>query len=262
MIVLLVAHHVNHLVDRVIFKAEGGRSDVLGHVNACSVSSEQQLLVESLVAKVGPDTAIGLAEEQPFGQSFFHFGLAFEVGFRLIIYLVETYTHSFVGLVEAFVHPIVHLPPQRTHLFVALFPAHEHVVCLFHQWRFFFSALLCLFVGHTFGLQFGRQFCQLGTIMLVEGHVIVANEVVAFLSRAFGSGPIAPLLPCQHRLTDMYSAVVDDVCLYHTVAVGFHNLGERPSQEVVSHMSEVQRLVGIGRRILHHHQWRLLMGGL
>ena len=246
MIVLLVTHHVNHLVDGVILKAKVGRSYVLGHVNACSIGSEQQFLVESFVAKVGPNTAIGFAEEQPFGQSFFHFGLAFEVGFRLIIYLVEAYAHSFVGLVEALIHPIVHLLPQRTHLFVALFPTHKHVVCLFHQWRFFLSAFLCLFIGHAFSLKFGRKFCQLGTIMLVEGHVIVANEVVAFLSRALGSCAIAPLFPCQHRLTDMYSAVVNDVCLHHTVAVGLHNLSQRPSEKVVSHVSEVQRLVGIG----------------
>ena len=98
--------------------------------------------------------------------------------------------------------------------------------------------------------------------MLVEGHVIVANKVVALLSRAFGSGAIAPLFPRQHRLTDVYPAVVNDVCLHNAVAVGLHNLGQRPSEEVVSHVSKVQRLVGIGRRILYHHEWRLLVNGL
>ena len=82
--------------------------------------------------------------------------------------------------------------------------------------------------------------------MLVEGHVIVANKVVALLSRAFGSSTIAPLFPRQHRLTDVNPAVVNDVCLHNAVAVGLHYLRQRPSEEVVSHVSEVQRLVGIG----------------
>ena len=52
----------------------------------------------------------------------------------------------------------------------------------------------------------------------------------------------------------MDTAVVHDVRLYHLVAIGFHNLCQRPSEEVVTHMSEVQGLIGVGRRVLDHYE--------
>ena len=59
----------------------------------------------------------------------------------------------------------------------------------------------------------------------------------------------------------MYAAVVDDVGLDHAVAVGGDNLCQGVAQEVVAHVSQVEGLVGVGRRILYHHQGRLRRGG-
>ena len=58
----------------------------------------------------------------------------------------------------------------------------------------------------------------------------------------------------------MYAAVVHDVGLHHLVAVGGHNLCQRPAQQVVAHMAQVQRLVGVGRGIFYHDEGRLAVG--
>ena len=92
--------------------------------------------------------------------------------------------------------------------------------------------------------------------MFVECHIEIADEVVAFLAGFLGSDPFAPFLPCEHRLADMDTAVVDDVGLHHLVPVGFKDAGERVTQKIVADVAEVEGLVGVGRRIFHHHKIR------
>ena len=58
----------------------------------------------------------------------------------------------------------------------------------------------------------------------------------------------------------MDAAVVDDVGLDHLVAVGSHDLCQRPSQKVVAHMPQMEWFVGVGRRVFYHHQGRLFVG--
>ena len=95
-------------------------------------------------------------------------------------------------------------------------------------------------------------------IVLVESHIIIANEVIALLAARLGSLAIAILEPSQHTLADMYAAIVDYISLYHLVAIGLHHVGQRPAQEIVAHMPQMQRLVGIRARILNHHQRRIV----
>ncbi len=57
-VVLLVAHDVNHLVDGEILVAQFGGADILGHVYRGTVGAEQELVVESGVGEVGPYRAI------------------------------------------------------------------------------------------------------------------------------------------------------------------------------------------------------------
>ena len=94
--------------------------------------------------------------------------------------------------------------------------------------------------------------------MLVEGYIVVADEVVALLAGSFRSFAIAPLEPGEHRLTDVDTTVVNDVCLDYLVAVSLHNLSQRPAEEVVAHMTQVKRLVGVRRRVLDHDERALL----
>ncbi len=57
----------------------------------------------------------------------------------------------------------------------------------------------------------------------------------------------------------MYAAVVHDVGLDHLVAVGLQDLRQGVAQQIVAHMSQMQRLVGVGAGVLHHHQRTVLV---
>ncbi len=133
---------------------------------------------------------------------------------------------------------------------------------LLYERRLFLGFLLRLFGGHALGGVLCREFLHLLAVVLVEGHVVVAYQVVALLATRLGRFAVAPLEPCQHRLADVYPAVVHYVGLHHAVAVGLHYLGEAPAQQVVAHVAQVQGLVGVGRRVFYHHQGRAGVGGL
>lgn len=81
--------------------------------------------------------------------------------------------------------------------------------------------------------------------MLVESHVIVTDEMVTLFTAGLGSLTIAPFQPSEHRLTDMNTTVVDDIRLHYLIAVRLHDLRQRPTQQVVAHMTEVEGLVSI-----------------
>ena len=190
-VVLLVAHHVDHLVDGVVLEAQLGGTDILCHVYRCAVATEQELMVEALTGEVGPYRAILLAEEETLLQTLHHLLLTFEVGLRFVVYLVEVYAHHLVCLVESGIYPLVHHLPQAAHLGVASLPLHEHLAGLGHQGRLG----LCLLLGAALAL---HDLGYLGLVVLVEGHVVVAYEVVALLARCLGSFSFAILLPSQH----------------------------------------------------------------
>ena len=71
--------------------------------------------------------------------------------------------------------------------------------------------------------------------------------MVAFLARRLRRLAIAKAQPCEHRLADMNTAVVDDIGLHHLPAVGLLNTRNRTAEEVVSYVSQMEGLVGIGR---------------
>ena len=57
----------------------------------------------------------------------------------------------------------------------------------------------------------------------------------------------------------MDTPVVYDVCFYHLVTVGSHDVSQRTSQQVVTHVTQVKRLIGIRRRIFNHDKWRIVV---
>ena len=119
------------------------------------------------------------------------------------------------------------------------------------------SLLLGLLLVHALS----HELLYLLAVVLVEGHVVVADKVVTLLAVGFGGLAVAVLLPCQHALADVYAAVVHDVGLHHTVAVGLHNLCQGPAQQVVAHVSQVQGLVGVRTGVFDHYQGRLVGNG-
>ena len=86
--------------------------------------------------------------------------------------------------------------------------------------RFVLCLLLCSLFFHALSDVLLCEFVALCLVVLVESHVVVADEVVALLARRLRSLAVAPLLPCQHRLADMDTAVVHDVSLNNLVAIG------------------------------------------
>ena len=174
-VVLFVAYHVYHLVYRIIGKALFGSTDVLGHVNRGTIGTEQQFLVKSFGGKVCPYRTVFLAVEDTFFQTFQHFLFPFQIGVRFVINLVEAYSHHLVGLIESGIYPVVHLLPKGTHFGVACFPFAEHFTGFLHQRRLGFG----FFLAHSLFHQFG----YFGFVVLVEGYVVIAYQVVAFLSR-------------------------------------------------------------------------------
>ena len=82
--------------------------------------------------------------------------------------------------------------------------------------------------------------------------------MITLLASLFWGDTIAPLQPSKHRLTNVDTAVIDDIRLYHLIAIGFHNLCQRPTEEVVTHVSKVERLVRVRRRVLNHNKRTVL----
>ena len=217
-IVLLVAHHIDHLIDGEILETHLSRSDVLSHINASSIATKQEFLVQTLVGEVGPYGVVLMALEETFGESFLYLGLTFQIGLALIVDLIERYTHLLIGLVKTCIYPVVHLLPKGAHFRVVLLPFHQHLVGFLDEWSLLFGLLLIHALGH--------QFLDFIAIMLVEGHVIVANQVITLLARALRRLAIAPLQPGQHRLADVDTTIVHDIGLHHLVAISLHNLSQ------------------------------------
>ena len=71
MVVLLIAHHVNHLVDGVILEAHFSSTDILCHIDAGAIGTQQEFLVKALVSKIGPNRIVGLGFK--WGKELVHF---------------------------------------------------------------------------------------------------------------------------------------------------------------------------------------------
>ena len=136
------------------------------------------------------------------------------------------------------------------------------MVSLLDERSLLLSFLLGIVLRHAFSDIFLLKLSALLFVMLVEEHIEVADEVVAFLTCRLRCAAVAPLDPGEHRLHDMNTTVVDDVRLHHAVAVGLKDLRKAPAEEVVTHVTEVQWLVRVRRRIFHHDERRVFRRGL
>ena len=110
---------------------------------------------------------------------------------------------------------------------------------LLYQRSLILGFLLGSLFVHAFCHELGFQFLHLLAVVLVESHIEVTDEVVALHAACLWSNAVAPLLPCEHRLADVDTTVVHDICLHHLVAVCRHDLRQRPSEQVVAHMTQV-----------------------
>ena len=120
------------------------------------------------------------------------------------------------------------------------------------------SLLFSLLLVHTLLL---HELLHFLAIVLIEGNIVISNEVVALLARRFGCFAIAPLQPSQHGLADVDASVVHDICLNHLVSIGRHHLRQSPSEQIVADVTEVEGFVGVGRRVLYHHERAVVCDG-
>ncbi|OPZ96582.1 MAG: hypothetical protein BWY72_01585 [Bacteroidetes bacterium ADurb.Bin416] len=187
MVILFVPHHVDHLVDGVFSEAEGGCSDVLSHVHRGSVGSEQYFLIQPVCREIGPNRPIFLAQEQALFQSFQHFVLAWQVGFRFVVDFVESHSQLAIGFIESSINPFIHGSPELSDFGIAGFPPQEHVASLGHQRGGSFGGFLAVALIHQRG--------NLLLVMLVERHVEIAHQVVAFFTGGGRCFSLTPFLP-------------------------------------------------------------------
>ena len=244
-VVLLVAHHIDHIVEVVLFKTTIGRSQILRHVDRRAVAAQQQFLIQSVGREVDPDRPVLLAEKDPHVQPLLHDVLTQQIGLRLVINLVEIDSQRLVGNIETVVYPTVHHLPQPVDLGVFGLPAAQHLLRFEHQRRLFLRLLL-----RQSG---GRQLLDLLLVVPIELDIVLAHQMVALHPRRSGGLAAAIAFPRQHRLADVDTAVVDQIDLNDVVTVGPQNLRDRIAQQIVTDMPQMERFVGIGRRILDHH---------
>ena len=173
-IVLFIAHHIDHLVDGIVAETELSSTDVLGHIDRSAVGAEEEFFVQTFFGEISPHRTIFAAIEQTFGETFFYLFLTFEIGVRFVIDFVERHTEGFVGFVKTSIHPFVHLAPKSTHFFVALFPLAEHLASFYHQGYFSFGACFSFFFAYTLSDEFRFELSHFCAIVLVESYVVVA----------------------------------------------------------------------------------------
>ena len=82
----------------------------------------------------------------------------------------------------------------------------------------------CLLFGLLFVHALGDEFLYFLAVVLVESHIIVANQVVALLAGTLRCFAIAVFQPGQHRLANVDTTIVDDIGLHHLIAIGLHDL--------------------------------------
>ena len=88
-VVLLVTYYVDHLIDGEILETHLGSTDVLSHINTGSIATKQELLVETLVGKVGPYRIILMALEESFSKTLLYLSLTLKVCLALVVDFIE-----------------------------------------------------------------------------------------------------------------------------------------------------------------------------
>ncbi len=67
-VVLLVAHDINHVVELVILEPAVGRAEVLRHIDRGAVAAQEQFLVQPVGRKVDPDRIVVAAVEHTLAE--------------------------------------------------------------------------------------------------------------------------------------------------------------------------------------------------
>ena len=63
MVLLFVADHIDHLIDGIVLESQFGGTDILRHIDRCTVRTEQQFLIQTVLGEVSPDGTVLAAVE-------------------------------------------------------------------------------------------------------------------------------------------------------------------------------------------------------
>ena len=245
-VLLFVTHHVDHLINRIILKTQFGRSDILRHIDRSTIGAKEELLIQSVFGKISPNRPIFATIERTTYQPLFYFGFALEIGVRFVIYLIKRNAHALIGLIKTGVYPAIHLRPKSAHFGIVRFPFTKHFLRFEHERRFAFRGLLIFACGHEFG--------YLRFVFFIETNVVIADEVIAFLTGRFGRLAIPIFEPCEHGFADMNASIVDDIGLHNLPSIRLLDTRDGIAEEVITYVTKVQRLIRIRRTIFDHHE--------
>ena len=78
--------------------------------------------------------------------------------------------------------------------------------------------------------------------------------MVAFFACGIRSDSAPELLPRPHALANVHTAVVDNLNLNHFAAAGLEDAAHTVPEQNIAHVSEVERLIGIGAAEFHHRR--------
>ena len=226
MIVLLITYYINHLVNRIVCKAKFSCTDILRHINRCTIATKKQLMIQTFSSQIRPNRSVLFFEKETFFQPFHNLLLPFEISVGFIIYLVEADTHFPVSFIKSGIHPVIHHFPQSAYFRVTGFPLHQHFTSFLHQGRSSFRFRLSFILTHSLCRKLRHKFLYLRFIMPIERYIIIANEVVTFFAGSFRGFTVSIFLPCQHGFTDMDTTIVYDICFYYLITICRHNVSQ------------------------------------
>ena len=110
-ILLLITHHIDHFVYRIVLKTQFGGTDILGHIDGRAIGAEQQFLIQTVLGKIRPNRPVFAAVESTGSETFLHFRFTLKIGIGFVVYLIERNAHAAVSLIKTGIDPFVHSCP-------------------------------------------------------------------------------------------------------------------------------------------------------
>ncbi|MCY1534350.1 hypothetical protein D9M68_697190 [compost metagenome] len=90
-------------------------------------------------------------------------------------------------------------------------------------------------------------------MLIIEFYIEIAHEMISLYTCLLGSTVLSEQLPGDHTFTDMHAAIIDHTGFNHIFTCCFQHIGYGYTQEVISQVTQMQRFIGVGRRVFYHN---------
>ena len=244
--VLFVAYDPDHGIGLELLVFEHGGPDILSDIDACPVGAQNYFCPQ--FPQIRNNGSILPFLEDPFFQTLCYGRFPQKIGIAFQIDLFEVDPLPLVGGIEAVKDPGIHLLPEGNDFLIACFPFPEHLLSCTASFRF--QEEFIIFLIGIFRV-FGSQFCDLILQKVIEFDVEIPHKVVPFDPGGFGGGSIAQSLIGKHGFADVDPPVIDQIDRHNIVSHPCQKGADTGSQGIVSHMSQMLGLIGIGGGKLH-----------